>query len=266
MNTRITSLAVLSSCLIMGTAFAADLPNRKEPPVYTPPPAFSWTGWHFGVNGGYAGGTVQSNETIYAFPFAGFPGFAGTLQASAGTSGFIVGGQTGYMWQLPNNIVVGYESDIQYSDVRSRRSYGFTIGDVNNRLEWFGTERLRFGYAFGRFLPYVTGGLSYGKVSAHGTELVGGFVFPVSASTTHAGWTVGGGLEYAFTDSLSFKAEYLYVELEGVRGVGLGVPTVAGFPAAYRSFSTGPFATHIGRAGLNWKFPSIGYIFGIEGL
>lgn len=265
MNARIAKLTVLVSYLAAGSAFAADLPNRKDAPVYAPPPAFSWSGWHFGISGGYAGGTVNSTETVYGFPFAGGAGFVGGLQTSTSTSGFIIGGQSGYMWHLPNNIVVGYESDIQYSDVRSRESNGFAFGAAGNRLDWFGTERLRFGYALGRFLPYVTGGLSYGKVSAHGAQFVGGFLFPISASTTHAGWTVGAGLEYAFTDSLSLKAEYLYVELEGVRGIAVGFPAVFGAPG-YNSFSTGPFSTHVARAGLNWKFPSIGYIFGIEGL
>jgi outer membrane immunogenic protein len=264
MNIRIATLAVLASCPAVASAFAADLPNRKEPPAYAPPPAFSWSGWHFGVNGGYAGGTVGATETVYGF--GGGAGFGGGLQTSSSTSGFIVGAQSGYMWQLPNNIVVGYESDLQYSDVRSRGSNGFALGDVSNRLDWFGTERLRFGYALGRFLPYITGGLSYGKVSAHGAQFTGGFLFPVSASTTHAGWTVGAGLEYAFTDCISLKAEYLYVELEGVRGAALGIPAVIGAPAGYRSFSTGPFATHVARAGLNWKFPSIGYLIGIDGI
>ncbi|SEM13551.1 Outer membrane protein beta-barrel domain-containing protein, partial [Bosea lupini] len=34
-----------------------------------------------------------------------------------------------------------------------------------------------------------------------------------SDSNTHTGWTVGGGVEYAFTNNLVGGVEYLYVDL-----------------------------------------------------
>ena len=54
--------------------------------------------------------------------------------------------------------------------------------------------RARAGVAFDRALIYATGG----------------FAFADNAS----GWTVGGGLEYAFTNNLSAKIEGLYVNLD----------------------------------------------------
>jgi outer membrane immunogenic protein len=54
--------------------------------------------------------------------------------------------------------------------------------------------RARAGVAFGQALIYATGG----------------FAFADDAT----GWTVGGGLEYAFTNNLSAKIEGLYVNLE----------------------------------------------------
>ena len=40
---------------VASSALAADLPTHKgapAPPPYTPPPAFTWTGFYIGVNGG----------------------------------------------------------------------------------------------------------------------------------------------------------------------------------------------------------------------
>ncbi len=54
--------------------------------------------------------------------------------------------------------------------------------------------RARAGVAFDRALIYATGG----------------FAFADDAN----GWTVGGGLEYAFTNNLSAKIEGLYVNLD----------------------------------------------------
>lgn len=70
-----------------------------------------------------------------------------------------------------------------------------------------------------RFLPYVTGGAAWGHVNT----LVSSYNFndddpdtwidPTSSGETLWGYTVGIGGEYAFTERLSLKAEYLYIDL-----------------------------------------------------
>lgn len=266
MKFKTSLLGVLASAVAFGAAGAADLPNRKEP-IYVPAPAFSWTGWHFGVNGGWRGGSVTTSTYVFFPPFAGFPGFAGNLPGSASASGYVIGGQDGYLWQLPNNIVVGYEEDLQYSNVSGVDSIsGF--GGVRQRLDWFGTERLRFGYAMGRFLPYLTGGLIYGKVRVDGQQVIGGFMVPSTASTSgwRGGWTIGGGLEYAAWNNISVKAEYLYAEMNGAHFGGAGVALLPGAPGGYLSYRSRIFASHIARVGLNYNLPSLGALVGIDGL
>ena len=66
-----------------------------------------------------------------------------------------------------------------------------TSASYTQKLPWFGTVRGRLGYAYDRFLPYVTGGLAYGNIEANPSF---GFT---SASTTNAGWTIGAGVEFA---------------------------------------------------------------------
>ena len=61
---------------------------------------------------------------------------------------------------------------------------------------WLATFRGRIGYAFDRWLPYFTGGGAYGNVKATVNAPAVGVA--VSTSSSQLGWTVGGGLEYAF--------------------------------------------------------------------
>jgi outer membrane immunogenic protein len=57
----------------------------------------------------------------------------------------------------------------------------------------------------------------------------------------HNGWTVGGGIEYAFAPNWSAKLEYLFVDL-GDKVYPLGTPDRV------------DVQTHLVRAGLNYRF------------
>ena len=70
-------------------------------------------------------------------------------------------------------------------------------------------------------------------------------------------WSAGAGLDYALTDNLSARAEYLYIQIANATGPAAGV-TVSGTPLV-GSFSTGNFGAHILRTGLNWKFDRFGW-------
>ena len=122
-------------------------------------------------------------------------------------------------------------------------------------------------------LVYGTGGFAYGHVhddagldinNSFGVPgvVIGGFGFacttPVScfagsSSRTATGWTAGGGFEYALSQNVSFKTEYLYVNL----GHGAGVNAVAqGGAGAVPSSFTVTFSRldfNVVRLGLNWK-------------
>ena len=65
-------------------------------------------------------------------------------------------------------------------------------------------------------------------------------------SGSHAGWTAGGGLEYAITDHLSFKTEYLYVDLgkQTLFSGGGGLPVSISVDTHFHSI----------QGGLNYRF------------
>jgi outer membrane immunogenic protein len=255
---RRACLASASAMALTASAFAAE-----PAPVPPPLPVFSWTGFYIGIDGGFGGGVIDTDSILVQPPIIPVvPGIVSTLHTSNRTGGFIVGGQVGYNYQLPNNIVLGLESDAQWSDVKESEheiaastvpTLRFT--DLRFGVDWFGTTRLRLGYVFGRFLPYITGGVSYGQVTGSTSQQVSGTFGTIfgSTSATHAGWTAGAGAEYAVTDNISLKAEYLFVQLGGVSGSGVGfAPPVVG------STKTGTFGTNIVRAGLNWRFGGFG--------
>jgi len=181
----LSSVAALG-LVAAGAASAADLPSRKGPvvaPIYAP--IFTWTGFYVGVNAGYG---WNANDSITV---------GGVTFDLDDEGGFVGGAQAGYNYQI-GSFVVGLEGDIQYADFGGDDRFDFDgdgiLDDDFNTSDWFGTVRARAGVAFDRALIYATGG----------------FAFADNAT----GWTVGGGLEYAFTNNLSAKIEGLYVNLD----------------------------------------------------
>lgn len=249
-----------ASVLSVEAAFGADLPFRKGPPL-PPPPLFTWTGIHIGFNHGFGGGVLDANVGL-ASPFFGF----GTLtQTGNRASGFFVGGEVGYDHQFDNNVVLGIETDGQWSDIKASHQAttgagflgipGFGYSDIQNGLEWFGTTRVRAGYAFGRVLPYITGGVAYGEIQANGTQIMGGSLTYGSTRDVRVGWAAGAGLDYALTEQLSARVEYLYLQLPGVNGPVTAITPIG--PLVGTS-STGSFGAHLVRGGFNWRFDSRG--------
>ncbi len=251
MNVKACVAGALASVFFVGVAGAADLPSVKAAP-YTPPPAFTWEGWHIGVVGGYGGGSFASTSAIYTVA----PASTAFLNQSVGTSGWLVGYETGYSWQFSNNFVLGYESEFSYADVRSSNAFG----NPGVRMEWFGAERLRFGYAMGHFMPYITGGLAYGRTKSDGFQALGGFLFPATGSRWQAGWTVGAGVEWMVYRNVSIKAEYLYTHLKGPNTFGVGAPNGVMIGEGR------DFDTHLARAGVNFHFGDPMELIGLTGI
>ena len=71
------------------------------------------------------------------------------------------------------------------------------------KTQWLFTARPRVGYAFDRTLLYVTGGVAVTelKYNAVFSDVFGNGVTG-SVSKTVVGWTVGGGIEYAFAKNV----------------------------------------------------------------
>ncbi|MCP8937259.1 porin family protein [Alsobacter sp. SYSU M60028] len=232
-------LAATALVAVSAPAFAADLPSRTMAPAApvatTYLPVFTWTGFYVGLNAGY-GWTNSNNITAT-------DGNVVDIFSTGDNGGFTGGGQLGYNMQY-GQIVFGLETDIQYADFGKNRTYATSFGPyafATDHGNYFGTVRGRVGYAFDRALLYVTGGLAYGNVG----EQLGG-------NDTNVGWTLGGGLEYAFTNNWTAKIEGLYVSLDrgtGTRTIYDTTPTAVGVA---RQSGNNEFG--VVRVGLNYKF------------
>ena len=158
-------------------AFAADIILPEEPiPVVTP--IFTWTGVYIGLVGGYNWGSGDWS-------------IEGVNVARLDPNGGNIGGTVGYNYQFTNSVVLGIETDLSWSGAKDSVFCDGVGFRCETRSEWFGTLRPRLGYAFDRFLPYITGGAAYGNVKLTLRDTVTGNSF--SDSTTRFGWAAGVG-------------------------------------------------------------------------
>ena len=200
-----SAAAALAIAMTAGAAAAADLPGQ----YYTAPgplSSYSWTGPYLGLNLGYQWGRTSNNPTRPSGPEGGIQG--------------------GYNWQL-NHFVFGGEADLQISGADD------VFAPWKFANPWFGTLRVRAGYAMNNILFYATGGLAYGSLRAETLGLL-------TETKTSVGWTAGGGAEIGLTPNWSAKVEYLYISL------------------ADRAYSlTGAnngLSTNVVRLGVNYRF------------
>jgi outer membrane immunogenic protein len=180
MRTSITAAAI--AAIAGSSAFAADLPM---PPLEPAASTYSWSGFY---TGGNLGGLSTSS-----------------------TSTVIGGGQIGFNWQY-GWLVFGGETDIQGMAFRRSAVLTNAIGTsvtANTSANYLGTVRNRIGVARGRWLAYATGGLAYTTINHNGAGVTGTY----SGSDSKFGYAVGGGVEWAFLDRWSAKAEYLHSQL-----------------------------------------------------
>jgi len=265
----------------LGSAQAADLPSHKAPPVYIPPPAFTWTGLYGGINIGYSFGDSARETGGLGYVFQGAlvaPPAGSVWSAGQDLHGVVGGGQVGYNYQFNPWLVLGLEADINATDANSHSNAAIGVFDGNGghlqsalstkSVDWWGTVRGRLGFtlpSYPNLMVYGTGGFAYGQVTHNvgfgdnflGAEAYGHGYF----DDTKTGWTAGGGIEWspASFPAWSLKAEYLYVDLgsTNVSSVPLngGAPAIVGATVpVFTATQSSPTRFHTVRVGLNWHF------------
>ncbi len=224
-------LGATSALAMMASANAADMgaaPGGMKD-VYIPP--YSWAGFYIGVNGGYAalGGEdkIFDNVQSYWNSYSDHRDFK--------PEGGFGGGQIGFNWQR-DRLVYGLEADFQGASLdNSGRAFAsswtghHTVAqtlDAND--DWFGTVRGRLGLTVlnGQLLVYATGGFAYGGGTGNGTLTAcsWGNCWSKAANNnqTDTGYTLGAGLEYAFSPAWSVKVEYQYIDFTDPKNFSFG--------------------------------------------
>jgi outer membrane immunogenic protein len=226
-------LGISAGLLAVAMASPSSAADLRAPLYKAPPPPilvapFSWSGFYVGANAGYAWGKADLSSPAGSF-------------TTDTQHGYLAGITLGYNLQT-GVWVWGVEGDVDYAWIKGNAVNTVGVGcaggggcDIKNTF--FATARGRIGYAWDRFLPYLTGGAAFGnsKISAPSGD---------SSTKTNIGWTVGAGLEYAFLGNWSAKAEYLYADL----GNGTCDASICGVGVDYK------IKTNIVRAGVNYRF------------
>lgn len=245
---RVFVLATAAVVALAGSAAnAADLGAR---PVYKAPVAvpiaYNWTGFYIGGHVGWGGEDASARLTANSGVFP-----AGTVLSSR-SDGFLGGGQIGVNWQI-NTWVLGLEGDFSWTKadgIASATVAGLTsTGTV--RYNWFATATARLGYAANNWLFYVKGGAAFEDSDLGGSLTAGPAVLATVNPQTdrRTGWTVGAGVEQAFSGNWSWKLEYNYMDF-GTKSIVSTTTPVLG-PAAT---TDNDLKVHAVKFGINYRF------------
>jgi outer membrane immunogenic protein len=220
---KVVLLAATAIAASMSIAAAADLPNRIAPPEAPPGPQLTWTGFYVGGQFGYAMGRSRS---------ASYNTATGSSLSSpnAAMNGDLGGAHIGYLFSpqsfpaltnifgnngnVGTSTVIGIEGDVNGTSAAA--TYPLLTNNLTNSAQENiqGSIRGRLGLAFDHTLVYGTGGIAIGDISntfrnSNGTS--------DSFDHTKIGYTVGGGVEYAFINNLSVRAEYRFTDFGSVK-------------------------------------------------
>jgi outer membrane immunogenic protein len=236
-------IATVSAMAVTQIAFAADMPV-KAPVAPVAPVAipYNWTGFYVGGHVGYLWGRTRVEED------------GEVTEPGAPTDGVIGGVLAGYNWQN-GALVLGLDGDFGWTNAHGtgETSIVTTTTQAPNTydLNWTAHLRGRAGYAANNWLFFIAGGLAIADLNFHEgaitttttTIILPPILPPPTEGGKYYGWSIGGGVDYAFTRNLIGRIEYLYDNYGHKDYIG-----VTGDP--YRVSLTGNTL----RGALAWKF------------
>jgi high affinity Mn2+ porin len=234
----ITRTLFLGAVLVTATAAtAADAPRIGAAGGRLLPP-YDWSGFYVGGHVGYVRG--DAGVTLADPTSVGFTSSFGSL---------IGGGHVGYSYLLPAQVLVGIEADMSFLNALSADDLAWSrltpTADIAEKVDYMASLRGRLGYAFPRWMIYVSGGpaLALGRYLAN----PGARDDLDKLLHLHAGWAVGGGAEVAIARPWTARVEYLYHSF--------GRADVM-FPSGTSAVSA--LDSHSIRVGLNYKIDAAG--------
>ena len=204
-------------------------------------PAVDWAGFSIGGVGGYSWG--HADHSVHKTS-------NGSLLSTGSTSssGFSGGARFEYDFDVAPHVVTGFG----VTAVVSGESYSAPGGAVSSssQSDWALSLHGRLGYAAGRTLLYGLAGWHWGWGSATRTQNSGvapsGTAAPFSETvgTTSSGWTIGVGVEYAFSQHWTGFLEYSHL-------TNLGSTTTFPVAGVYSNVSSSSDSIH---SGISYKF------------
>jgi outer membrane immunogenic protein len=140
-----------------------------------------------------------------------------------------LGGYLGCDYQFASPVVVGIEGDAEWANIRGGSvdfpntaipALGVPADTYETQANFEASVCGRLGYAFQNWLFYATGGVAWARIKEIYTSPFVGLA--ETFTDTRTGWTVGAGVEYAFTPNWVGRIEYRYSDF----GTLDNVPTI----------------------------------------
>jgi outer membrane immunogenic protein len=201
MKRLLTAIVACTAALLLSVpSYAADLGGSRAHTPDTDTPSYedgySWTGFWLGGSVGYGNYGTELEVTAGGTPFATFDGLNG--------KGGIFGVEAGADYQV-GKVVFGASVGYDWNRVKSEVGFGSFSAEVENGNTFYGQARAG--------VAVIPRGLIFGLArytwEHEGSEVswTGGGSYELAK---RQGWGIGGGMEYAVTDNLSIKSEYVH--------------------------------------------------------
>jgi outer membrane immunogenic protein len=212
-STNLAAAASTAALVAAGPALAGGVAEPQPEPVVQPAPVVSvydWTGGYVGLQFGAIDSDIDTSVDILDEEY----------ELGKNADGTTFGIYGGYNWQMGTPWVYGVEAEYNGVDADDDASVdvrvvnGTTETTAEAEIDATAAVRGRVGYAFDRALLYATGGLAYVDYEVT-SELQGD---SDSTSADNWGWTLGVGVEYAFTDNWVGRVDYRYSDYDGEDG------------------------------------------------
>lgn len=191
--TNVFLLSTAAACAVCVSIIAKAAEPASSPQATS---SVNWTGASIGIVGGVS--ALDGTTRIPAYSAAPFH-----ADSTSGT----IGAKAGYNHHFANVVVLGVEASLLALFNEGHSTFGHEEWHVD--ADWQGAVVGRVGYATGRFLPYVKGGVSLLHLENLRYE---SSIFPPSRplDRTYVGWTVGVGVDYAVDDNWVVGVDYAY--------------------------------------------------------
>ncbi len=236
------SLKTLIAAIVMaGGVSSVAIADGYEPTGkgFVAPAAYSWSGVYMGVHGGYGWGNSDISEQPLQIEIFGFELIPSSLNSSHDLDGGLGGVHLGMNKQY-GQFVIGGEFRLSGAQIDgSTSNCGGITGlidepdiitfNCDTSVNWVMTALARLGYAHNRWLVYGTAGWAVAGVDYKSSIDVDlntveifplAFALPSGENDTADGFAYGGGVEYAFSNGVSFGVEYTRMNLKS-EGSGL---------------------------------------------
>ncbi len=221
------SLLILATIVSLAGVVNAGSDGKDMKQVATqpaPPPCPKWSGFYFGIQGGYTRALFDPNLNLEGSWIGFGPGVDTQNEGRRdfNLDGGQLGGVMGYNFTF-NNLLLGLEASGDYTWARDSRVAHFP--DLNGGeyrmstsvdTHYLVTVGPRIGWTFCKFMPFVTGGAAFADLDfKRSITFAGGPPDNAEGGSVddgHVGWFVGGGLEYAISDHWHIRGDYKYAD------------------------------------------------------